>query len=137
MTVPASDAEWVAAIVGLACLGAGAALFVASVRGFVREGKGTLAPWDPPQALVIAGPYAYVRNPMISGVIFLLVGEGLLLRSLPHLTWAALFFAGNAVYIPLLEEPELALRFGEDYKRYRKHVPRFLPRVRPWRPENG
>jgi protein-S-isoprenylcysteine O-methyltransferase Ste14 len=73
---------------------------------------------------------------MISGVILMLVGEGLVLRSTPHLLWAGIFFIINAIYIPLLEEPRLRSRFGADYEEYRKAVPRLVPRLRPWRP-NG
>ena len=40
----------------------------------------------------------------------------------------------DAVYIPLLEEPDLEVRFGESYREYRRHVPRLLPRLRPWNP---
>jgi protein-S-isoprenylcysteine O-methyltransferase Ste14 len=70
---------------------------------------------------------------MISGVVLLLFGEALVLLSRPHLEWALLFFLINAVYIPLLEEPLLRDRFGEEYREYCRHVPRLVPRVRPWR----
>jgi protein-S-isoprenylcysteine O-methyltransferase Ste14 len=56
-----------------------------------------------------------------------------MLGSVPHLWWAAIFFAINAVYIPLLEEPMLAARFPESYDEYKRNVPRLLPRLRPWR----
>lgn len=117
---------------GVVLLGVGLALFVASLRRFAGEGRGTLAPWDPPRRLVVRGPYRYVRNPMISGVVLVLAGEGLVLLSRAHLLWALLFFAINAVYIPLLEEPFLVARFGESYRDYRRHVPRLVPRLRPW-----
>jgi protein-S-isoprenylcysteine O-methyltransferase Ste14 len=117
---------------GLAVLAMGVALFLASLRRFATEGHGTLAPWDPPRELVVRGPYRYVRNPMISGVLLVLLGEALVLRSQPHFLWACTFFAINAVYIPLLEEPDLEQRFGESYREYRRHVPRLFPRLRPW-----
>jgi protein-S-isoprenylcysteine O-methyltransferase Ste14 len=119
---------------GLGLLSVGGLLFVASLRRFVTEGRGTLAPWDPPRQLVVRGPYRYVRNPMISGVVFVLFGEALLLLSRPHLTWALIFLGINSVYIPLLEEPGLAARFGEDYREYCRQVPRLIPRLRPWEP---
>ena len=68
------------------------------------------------------GPYRYVRNPMISGVAFLLAGEAALLGSIPLLLWFASVVAVNAVYLPLVEEPGLRRRFGEDYDVY---VPTF------------
>ena len=119
---------------GLALMAVGLLLFGASLRRFASEGEGTLAPWDPPRRLVIRGPYRHVRNPMISGVLLVLFGEAALLLSRPHLTWALLCLGINAVYIPLLEEPLLALRFGDAYREYCRHVPRLVPRWRPWRP---
>lgn len=110
----------------------GLALFIASLFHFVSEGRGTLAPWDPPRHLVVQGPYRYVRNPMIAGVIFMLAGIALVLRSRPHALWALAAIGINAIYIPLLEEPLLDHRFGEEYRQYRRHVPRFVPRIRPW-----
>jgi protein-S-isoprenylcysteine O-methyltransferase Ste14 len=132
---PAGSAAGIAVQAGgLGLLIAGLTLFVASLRRFATEGRGTLAPWDPPRELVVRGPYRYVRNPMISGVLLVLVGEGLVLRSRAHLLWACVFFAINSVYIPLLEEPTLERRFGERYREYRRHVPRLVPRIRPWSP---
>ena len=122
-------------LLGIASLGVGLVLFAASLRQFAVRGKGTLAPWDPPTRLVVQGPYRYVRNPMISGVVFLLFGEALALRSWPHAQWALLFLTINLVYIPLFEEPQLADRFGGRYHEYTRHVGRFVPRLRPWNQE--
>jgi protein-S-isoprenylcysteine O-methyltransferase Ste14 len=72
---------------------------------------------------------------MISGVIFMLFGEALVLRSPPHAVWAVVFLLINVVYLPLLEEPMLVARFGEPYRRYKEHVPRLVPRARPWSPD--
>jgi protein-S-isoprenylcysteine O-methyltransferase Ste14 len=121
-------------IAGLGLLLVGLSLFVSSLRRFARDGKGTLAPWDPPRHLVIRGPYRYVRNPMISGVVFVLFGEALMLLSGPHVQWALIFLVINFIYIPLLEEHQLKARFGEEYIEYCRHVPRLLPRLRPWTP---
>jgi protein-S-isoprenylcysteine O-methyltransferase Ste14 len=129
---PSSLADITSVVLGCVFALIGLALFVTSLRRFTVEGHGTLAPWDPPRRLVVHGPYRYVRNPMISGVIFLLAGEAAILRSLPHLIWMATFLIINLTYIPLLEEPLLARRFGAEYEEYRRHVRRFLPRMRPW-----
>ena len=114
----------------LICLGL--VLVVATIRLFVTVGKGTLAPWIPTQRLVVQGIYRHVRNPMISGVFFVLLGEAVLAASLPIFCWFVVFVVGNAVYIPLAEEPGLVQRFGADYEEYRRNVPRWLPRLRPW-----
>jgi protein-S-isoprenylcysteine O-methyltransferase Ste14 len=74
---------------------------------------------------------------MISGVLLVLLGEAAVLLSRTHLAWALVFLGINAVYIPLLEEPLLASRFGEAYRDYCRHVPRLLPRRRPWVPMEG
>jgi protein-S-isoprenylcysteine O-methyltransferase Ste14 len=121
-------------IAGLGLLLIGLSLFVSSLRRFAKDGKGTLAPWDPPRHLVVRGPYRYVRNPMISGVVFILFGEALMLLSGPHVQWALIFLVINLIYIPLLEEQQLKARFGEEYVDYCRHVPRLLPRLRPWTP---
>jgi protein-S-isoprenylcysteine O-methyltransferase Ste14 len=120
---------------GLVAIALGLTLFVETLRRFATEGRGTLAPWDPPRRLVVQGPYRYVRNPMISGVLFVLIGEALVLRSVTHAEWAFTFLVINLVYIPLLEEPMLEARFGEPYREYCRHVPRVIPRLRPWTPE--
>jgi protein-S-isoprenylcysteine O-methyltransferase Ste14 len=120
--------------VGIGVAIIGLLLFASSLRRFATEGDGTLAPWDPPRRLVVRGPYRYVRNPMISGVVFVLFGEAAMLRSPSHLVWALTFLGLNAVYIPLLEEPQLERRFGKPYVEYRRHVPRLVPRIRPWNP---
>jgi len=101
---------------------------------FTRYGDGTPAPWEPPRNLVIRGPYRHVRNPMITGVLFLIAAEALLLGSWPLIVWMGLFFLGNAVYFPLVEEKGLEERFGQAYREYKRNVPRWLPRQQPWIP---
>jgi protein-S-isoprenylcysteine O-methyltransferase Ste14 len=123
-------------IVGVLLQVVGLILFSASLREFVTEGEGTLAPWDPPRRLVVRGPYRYVRNPMISGVLFVLFGESLVLLSRPHFVWALIFLAANFIYIPLVEETGLRRRFADSYVEYCRHVPRLIPRFRPWEPED-
>jgi len=86
---------------------------------------------------VAEGPYRHVRNPMISGVLLVLVGESAVLRSISLAQWAALFAVINATYIPLTEEPILDARFGATYREYCRAVPRFIPRFRPWQRRGG
>ena len=100
---------------------------------FLRVGEGTPAPWDPPRKLVVEGPYRHVRNPMISSVVAGLASEGLLFNSVWLLGWAAVFMLLNFIYMRVFEEPGLVDRFGEEYEEYRRHVPRWVPRLKPWR----
>ena len=113
-------------------LALGVTLFVQTVALFARVGRGTLAPWDPTSALVVEGPYRRVRNPMISGVLCVLLGEAVLFRSDPMLVYAAIFYLANSLWMPLVEEPALRERFGADYDEYVANVPRWRPRLRPW-----
>jgi protein-S-isoprenylcysteine O-methyltransferase Ste14 len=119
-------------IAGVAIILAGLALFVWCLTLFDRVGRGTLAPWDPTKRLVVRGPYRHMRNPMITGVLAMLVGEAMLFRSRPIAVWALLVFAINHSYFLLLEEPGLVARFGEEYRRYRDAVPRWIPRWKGW-----
>jgi protein-S-isoprenylcysteine O-methyltransferase Ste14 len=121
-------------VVGGAALIAGLALFAWTVRLFARIGGGTLAPWDPPERLVVAGPYRHLRHPMITGVALVLAGETLALGSTGIAVVLGAFVAINALYLPLFEEPALLRRFGSDYERYMASVGRWLPRLRPWEP---
>ena len=135
MALPQSPGQIVAVVAGVVLTAIGFVLFAASLREFFAHGRGTLAPWDPPRRLVVRGPYRYVRNPMISGVVFLLFGTALCIRSAAHVYWAVAVLAINGVYIPLMEEPMLEDRFGADYRRYCRNVPRLVPRLTPWEPE--
>lgn len=119
---------------GAASLALGLTLFISTLLHFARTGKGTLAPWDPPRVLVVQSVYRYVRNPMISGVMFILLAESLLTGSRRVLVWFGLFFVINLVYIPFFEEAGLAARFGERYRLYKKNVPRWVPRLTAWVP---
>ena len=121
-------------VLGGVVVALGLTLIVQTVALFATVGDGTLAPWDPTSRLVVRGPYRRVRNPMISGVLCVLLGEALLFGSIAVLVWFAFVFALNAVYFPLVEEPDLRERFGADYEAYRAAVPRWLPRLRPWQP---
>jgi protein-S-isoprenylcysteine O-methyltransferase Ste14 len=123
--------------VGIILIAAGLLMAIWTASLIVRLGKGTPAPWDPPTVLVIEGPYRHMRNPMISSVVWILTGEGVLLGSPILLVWAGVFAFLNLLYIPTFEEKTLAKRFGEPYEEYRQNVPRWVPRFRPWRgPEN-
>ena len=61
---------------------AGVALYLmCAFWGFALRGKGTPAPIDPPKRLVVEGPYRIVRNPMYWSVLFVMLGEALVFRS--------------------------------------------------------
>ena len=125
-------AAWLGRGLGAVQFVAGFCLFAWCVALFARVGRGTLAPWDPTQRLVAVGPYRYMRNPMITGVLAMIAGQALVLGSRLIGEWCMAFFAINQLYFMILEEPGLERRFGESYRRYRAAVPRWLPRATPW-----
>ncbi len=111
-------------------------LFLAiwSVQTFyTKGGEGTPGPWKPISNLIISGPYTYVRNPMILGVVGLLLFESAIFSSFPFLLWATVFFIGNIIYFKIFEERELIRRFGTNYENYKNEVPMLFPKFTPYR----
>ena len=111
---------------------------IALVQAFVRfvvEGFGTPAPIAAPERLVIGGVYRYVRNPMYVAALAAIVGQALLLGQLGLLLYAATAWLVVAAFVRWYEEPTLARRFGADYEAYRRAVPAWWPRLRPWEPD--
>ena len=119
-------------IVCLFLLLLGGALIVRSIALFVGHGRGTLAPWDPPQQLLVRGIYRYVRNPMKIGLVFVLLAEVMVCRSVALAYWFGFFTTINVVYIQVWEEPDLLKRFGHHYSDYCNQVPRWIPRLTAW-----
>lgn len=122
-------------IIGGLLIGLGLTVLFFTIRMFIRIGNGTLAPWDPTRNLVTSSLYGHVRNPMILGVLIVLCGESILFTSSSIEIWAALFLIINTVYFIFSEEPGLKKRFGMEYVEYKKHVPRWIPTIKPWYPE--
>lgn len=129
---PSGAALVLGRVAGAVVFLAGLGLFLWCIYLFAMRGKGTLAPWDPPKHLVVSGPYRYVRNPMISGVLMIIAGEALFHGSASLAAWMLTFFLLNQIHFLVYEEPNLESRFGEEYRVYKTHVPRWIPRVTPW-----
>jgi protein-S-isoprenylcysteine O-methyltransferase Ste14 len=119
-------------IVGLPLLVAGCWLLLDCVfLRFAHEGRGTLAPVDPPRFVVRGGAYRVVRNPMYIANVAIIIGSGLLLRSWRLLAWSAVVLVAFHVFVVAYEEPTLRRSFGETYEAYRRDVGRWTPRWRP------
>lgn len=127
---PPDGWAWIPQTLGGLLAIVGLALLTWCISLFVRVGKGTLAPWDPTSSLVAVGPYRYTRNPMITGVCTILIGEAVLFGSWHLALWALTVIGLNHVHFLLVEEPGLERRFGESYLAYKRAVPRWIPRVR-------
>jgi protein-S-isoprenylcysteine O-methyltransferase Ste14 len=100
------------------------------VVDFVRHGRGTPGPYDPPRALVVNGLYRVVRNPMYVCVLMAIAGCSLWAMS-SSVGWYGVWVAlGFHLMVVAYEEPHLGDVFGADYAAYRARVPRWLPRLR-------
>jgi protein-S-isoprenylcysteine O-methyltransferase Ste14 len=103
-------------------------LFDSVFLRFAREGRGTLAPIDPPRFVVRGGPYKVVRNPMYVANVAIILGSAVLFRSWRLFGWAAVVLVAFHVFAVAYEEPTLRRTFGQDYEDYCRAVPRWLPR---------
>ena len=107
-------------------------LFESMIR-FIVVGRGTLVPVVPTQHLVVTGLYRYVRNPMYIGVVTVLAGEAVLFSSRHMLVYLAIAWLIMHLFVCLYEEPNLTRTYGEEYACFRRNVPRWIPRLKPWR----
>jgi protein-S-isoprenylcysteine O-methyltransferase Ste14 len=120
-------------IAGAALILAGLAALLHAFARFVTEGRGTPAPVAPTERLVIGGLYRYVRNPMYVAVAALIVGQALVLGRPGLLLYALAFCVATSAFARFYEEPALRRRYGAEYEEYRRAVPAWLPRRRPFK----
>ncbi|MFV8053125.1 methyltransferase family protein [Mycobacterium sp. 48b] len=118
-------------LTGGALIALGLWFLIWTVVLFDRDGEGTLAIGSPIH-LVLRGPYRHVRNPMMTAVFCIQLGTAVATASPWLFAWFALFCTIVLIAIPTIEEPHLVRRFGAQYEAYRRHVPRWIPRVTPW-----
>jgi protein-S-isoprenylcysteine O-methyltransferase Ste14 len=118
---------------GVALMAAGVPALLDSFARFALQGLGTPAPVLPTEHLVVTGLYRRVRNPMYVGVVALVMGQGLLIGSSAVLGYGAALWLTFHLFVLGYEEPRLRRTFGADYDRFCRNVPRWVPRLRPWR----
>jgi protein-S-isoprenylcysteine O-methyltransferase Ste14 len=124
-STPLSLVWMVVSLLSLA-LGMGLYLWCAGVFTFI--GKGTPAPIDAPKALVVQGPYRWVRNPMYVAVLLVIIGQALVFRSSLLVGYALLFWLMVHTFVVVVEEPSLRDQFGRSYDDYLRRVSRWIPR---------
>ena len=120
-------------VLGATVTGVAALFLISAFARFVIEGIGTPAPVAPTRNLVVGGVYRHVRNPMYIAVASAIVGQAMLFGQLSLLAWAALSGLAMVAFAHAVEEPMLLDRFGEQYEEYRREVPAWWPRLRPWK----
>jgi protein-S-isoprenylcysteine O-methyltransferase Ste14 len=119
------SARWV---VSIPVVAAGIVVTTWSAVPFLQA-KGTPVPFNPPPTLVTTAPYRFARNPMVTGVILILIGIGFAVRSV-SLVFVPLYLLVNVWELRQIEEPELVRRFGDEYLEYRQRTPMFFPRLK-------
>lgn len=120
--------------IGILLMGLGLYVMIITISTFIRIGNGTLAPWSSTKKLITSGIYGYVRNPMIMGVLTVLIGESITIASVNIVVWAMIFFIINNLYFKFYEEPDLEKKFGDDYRTYKKNVHRWIPGTKSFQP---
>jgi protein-S-isoprenylcysteine O-methyltransferase Ste14 len=120
-------------ILGGILIFAGVPGLVDSFARFALEGLGTPAPVAPTQNLVVTGLYRYVRNPIYIAVVAVIFGQAFLFGDWRLLIYAGLMWLAFHAFVLAYEEPVLAESFGAQYEDFRAHVPRWIPRLSPWR----
>ncbi len=108
----------------------GGVIVLWSFWNFLRQGRGTPAPIDPPKELVATGFYRYVRNPMYLGILAISIGHFLWFEYWNLLLYAVVVFAAFHLFVVYYEEPTLKRKFGTSYEEYLKKVPRWIPRLK-------
>jgi protein-S-isoprenylcysteine O-methyltransferase Ste14 len=109
---------------------AGALLWLWCAGKFFKT-KGTPVPINPPPKLVIDGPYAYSRNPMMTGLFMVMAGIGIFFGSITlTVIMTPLFIFMSILEFKYIEEPELKKRFGKKYTEYKEKTPIIIPRIR-------
>jgi protein-S-isoprenylcysteine O-methyltransferase Ste14 len=124
-------------VVGVILLAVGIPVLISAFIRFVVEGLGTPAPIAPPEHLVVGGLYRYVRNPMYLAVVAVIVGQALVLSRPVLFAYAAAVAVLVVAFVYGYEQPTLARTFGAEYVAYRRAVPGWRPRRRPWHPDQG
>jgi protein-S-isoprenylcysteine O-methyltransferase Ste14 len=124
-------------IVGGMLIIGGAPGLLDSFARFALEGRGTPAPIAPPRKLVVSGLYRYVRNPIYIAVVSIILGQALLFGDGRLLWYGALLWVFFHVAVVMFEEPALKQTFGAEYESFRTNVPRWIPRLTPWRAARG
>ncbi len=106
-----------------------------SITGWQLRPLGTPAPIAPTRNLVVTGLYRYVRNPIYVAVVAIILGQAVLMGDWRLIVYGALLWLAFHVFVVAYEEPTLERTFGREYEAFRAAVPRWIPRMTPWRSE--
>lgn len=119
-------------IIGWVLIAAGVGSVLWAFGQFVVEGLGTPAPIAPTRTLVVGGLYRFVRNPMYVSLLVAIAGQALVLGRWNLIAYAVFVWLFPALFVKFYEEPTLLDTYGDAYAEYRRNVPAWIPRLRPW-----
>jgi protein-S-isoprenylcysteine O-methyltransferase Ste14 len=110
---------------GAAMIAVGAVLLLSAIVWFAHE---RVKPYPPIERLITTGPYAYLRNPMYSGVVLVMIGQGLLFGSRAVFIYGFCWLIAFYVFELTIDDPFIRRRVGKRYDDYQKSVPGWIPR---------
>ena len=120
-------------VAGIALIVVGLPGLLDSFARFAIQGIGTPAPIAPTENLVVSGLYRHVRNPIYVAVVAIVLGQAALFGDARLLWYGALLWLAFHIFVVAYEEPTLRQTYGAQYEDYRGNVPRWIPRLTPWR----
>jgi len=128
------DASVGVGVTGVVLILIGLVILIECFARFALKGRGTPAPIAAPKELVVSGLYAHVRNPMYVAVTLIIFGQSMLFASAALIAYGITVWFAFLLFVLYYEEPRLKHEFPEAYAAYAEHVPRWIPRLKPWRP---
>jgi protein-S-isoprenylcysteine O-methyltransferase Ste14 len=119
--------------VGVVLVVSGITVVLDSFARFAWQGLGTPAPVFPTRYLVVTGWYRFLRNPIYLAVVSIVLGEGAILGNVQLIEYGLVVWLATHVFVVAYEEPTLRRTFGAEYETFCANVPRWRPRLKPWR----
>ena len=116
--------RWLGAGLG----GFGIYLYLWSAVHLLRR-RTSSVPGKEATVLVTHGWYGRTRNPLLLGVVAILLGEAAFFSSLALLAYALGYWLWLTAFVAWREEPDLRRTFGSSYDAYCREVPRWIPAV--------
>ena len=120
-------------LLGVLLLVTGILILLEAFARFALQGIGTPAPVLPARHLVVTGFYRYVRNPMYVALVLAVLGQSMIQGNLNLVIYGGFVWLITHLFVVVYEEPTLRRTFGDDYNEFCANVPRWIPRLRPWK----
>lgn len=74
---------------------------------------------------------------MYVAVLAVIMGQGLMFGNMRVLAYGCVVWLAFHLFVVAYEEPTLQVAYGTEYERLRAGVPRWIPRLSPWRGDHG